>query len=80
MNKLKEGDIVTRKSYGMDLIFKVKNIISNDKDEDTIELKGVNYRISADAPMSDLVMVSKDRVKEFEEREKRITALHNSAL
>ncbi|WP_105617570.1 sporulation peptidase YabG [Vallitalea okinawensis] len=50
---LKVGDIVTRKSYGGDIYFKVKNIdwFGN------IDIVGVDYRIEADAPMNDLIPV-----------------------
>lgn len=50
---LKVGDIVTRKSYGGDIYFKVKNIdwFGN------IDIVGVDYRIEADAPMNDLILV-----------------------
>lgn len=73
---LKIGDIVTRKSYGGDLYFRIKNIdwFGN------IELVGVDYRIEADAPMSDLMLVDdttmyrsrKDAMEEIEDRIKEI--------
>lgn len=43
------GDFVTRKSYKNDLVFKIINI-----DDDTVYLKGVDVRLLADAPISDL--------------------------
>ena len=48
------GDYVTRKSYGNDIIFKILKI-----DNDTVYLKGVELRLLADAPISDLVKTEK---------------------
>ncbi len=53
VNGLKIGDIVARKSYGCDVCFKVADI--QDKDaEKMVTLKGIIYRLEADAPASDL--------------------------
>lgn len=64
MAGLKIGDIVSRKSYGGDIFFKVVNIkrIGN---ENIVTLKGITYRIEADAPESDLEVQSDKRVKEY---------------
>jgi spore coat assembly protein len=70
MNKLKIGDIVARKSYGMDVYFKVKGI-KYKAGEVIAELKGLSYRILADAPASDLVAVPESRLNEFRKKEKR---------
>ncbi|ONI47383.1 sporulation peptidase YabG [Candidatus Epulonipiscioides saccharophilum] len=48
---LKVGDYVLRKSYGKDILFKIEAI---DKYQNVI-LKGVTYRILADADIKDLV-------------------------
>lgn len=53
------GDIVVRKSYGGDIYFKITDIIGNDsstseESETKVMLKGVNHRLIADAPESDL--------------------------
>lgn len=45
MEKFKIGDIVARKSYGYDILFKITKINSND----VIELAGLSVRILADA-------------------------------
>lgn len=47
------GDVVSRKSYNHDVWFKVQDI-----SEDTVILKGLYYRLIADAHISDLVSVS----------------------
>ena len=48
MNKIKEGDIVGRKSYGKDIIFTVAKIIYKDRKEIAI-LNGLIERITADS-------------------------------
>ncbi len=48
--KLKRGDLVTRKSYNNDTIFKIMNIKN-----DIYYLKGVEIRLYADSPLEDLV-------------------------
>lgn len=63
MNDLKVGDIVARKSYGLDILFKVVDI-NNRGDENILTLKGICYRILADAPESDLILQSDQRISE----------------
>lgn len=72
MQEIKKGDIVSRNSYGNDIVFYVKRIIKlADKTEIAI-LKGMDVRVEADAPIEDLQIVSKEeqekREKELEER------------
>lgn len=43
------GDLVTRKSYNNDIIFKIEDIIDND-----VILTGINMRLCADAKVEDL--------------------------
>ncbi|PZE19194.1 sporulation peptidase YabG [Paenibacillus xerothermodurans] len=50
---MKQGDLVTRKSYGGDIIFKIQDIIQR-----KAVLRGVDYRLLADAPLHDLNMAS----------------------
>ncbi len=47
---LRQGDLVTRKSYGNDLLFRVLVLES-----DRAILCGVDYRLLADAPVDDLI-------------------------
>lgn len=63
MGIFKLGDIVARKSYGYDILFKVVDVKKSGK-EDIITLKGIAYRIQADAPESDLVLQTGQRVSE----------------
>lgn len=67
MGSLKIGDIVARKSYGQDVFFKVVNI-KNIGGENIITLKGITYRIEADAPESDLVLQPDNVVDEYNRR------------
>jgi spore coat assembly protein len=67
MSELKIGDIVARKSYGYDIFFKVVDITGR-KGERIITLKGISYRIEADAPESDLEIQPENRVREYREK------------
>ncbi len=57
MQGIKIGDIVARKSYDCDILFKVINI-RNEGLNRTYGLKGILYRIEADAPDWDLELQS----------------------
>lgn len=61
----KRDDIVVRKSYGFDILFKVIDIIEN-KGTRNYLLCGVNMRIIADAPEEDLVEASRTRIGEYD--------------
>lgn len=52
---MKQGDLVTRKSYGGDIIFKIQDIIHRHA-----ILRGVDYRLLADAPLIDLASAPYD--------------------
>lgn len=62
------GDIVGRKSYGMDLLFK---IISIDTKARTALLKGLDMRLLADASLDDLVKPEKQQLHEYRLRSSR---------
>lgn len=59
------GDIVGRKSYGMDLLFK---IVSIDTKERTALLKGLDMRLLADASLDDLVKPEQQQLQEYRMR------------
>ena len=60
--KVKKGEYVTRKSYGNDIVFVVDRII-NLKDGNAVAiLKGVTFRVEADAPLQDIEKVDESRV------------------
>jgi spore coat assemly protein len=63
MGSINVGDIVARKSYGFDILFKVIDVKKIEK-EYTAILKGLSYRIEADAPESDLIPQSDKRINE----------------
>ena len=52
------GDIVARKSYGYDVLFKVTRICG-----EMIDLIGITVRIIADAPVYDLKLISKEEIQ-----------------
>jgi spore coat assembly protein len=66
---VKPGDFVTRKSYGRDLCFVVVDV---DAESETAILKGIDVRLMADAPFSDLEAVSEDELRQFEARAARV--------
>ena len=69
MNKIRNGDIVGRKSYNQDIIFIVKDI----KNKKNVLLEGVFERIIADSDISDLKLIDKEKFeKEQETRESKI--------
>lgn len=67
MAELKIGDIVARKSYGCDVFFKVSDITTNGT-EKIVTLKGISYRIEADAPESDIELQPENKVIEYRNR------------
>lgn len=69
----RKGYMVARKSYGEDVIFIIDKIIKRKNKTDYAILKGLTIRIKADAPVSDLIVVSKEKVeKELEKVEEII--------
>ena len=64
MNDIKKGDIVVRKSYGKDIIFRVINIL-NKPEEKIAVLNGVIERVEADSKIADLELVDKQEVKDI---------------
>lgn len=54
---MKEGDIVVRKSYNRDIIFKILGFSKDEKNKKVAILKGVAFRLMADAYLDDLELV-----------------------
>ncbi|MHB1126068.1 MAG: sporulation peptidase YabG [Bacillota bacterium] len=54
MERIKPGSIVSRKSYGGDILFKVQQIIHASRGKKVALLKGLDIRLVADAPLEDL--------------------------
>lgn len=70
MNELNIGDIVSRKSYGSDILFKVTDIEESENGKRVI-LKGISFRIEADSPESDLIIQSEQIVNEHNSKMER---------
>lgn len=64
MNTINIGDIVARKSYGLDILFRVVDKKETDTCT-TFLLKGICYRLEADASPDDLILQSEKRVNEY---------------
>lgn len=50
---MKHGNLVLRKSYGGDIVFRIEHIVS-----EYAILKGINFRLLADSPLRDLEVVT----------------------
>ncbi|MGL4336953.1 MAG: sporulation peptidase YabG [Turicibacter sp.] len=61
---IKVGDIVGRLSYESDTMFRIERIVGN-----TAYLKGVFFRLTADAPLDDLEVISSEEYERAEEVE-----------
>ncbi|MGB4231707.1 MAG: sporulation peptidase YabG [bacterium] len=64
MGKISIGDIVGRKSYQMDIFFKVVDIVGEGPQARAL-LKGLDVRLCADAPLADLEPVPLERLRAF---------------
>ena len=62
---MKIGDIVTRKSYNKDIIFKIVGFGIDNKNEKIAILKGVAFRVIADAYLEDLEVVKVSDIKQI---------------
>jgi spore coat assembly protein len=60
---IKVGDLVGRRSYGCDVVFRVHEI-KHQNDKCIIILKGVNLRIIADAPEGDIIKLPLSKINE----------------
>ena len=63
--KVKNGDYVTRESHGNDILFNVEKVIKLSNGKENAILKGVTYRIKADAPLDDLCIIKKEEALEL---------------
>ncbi|MDD3303466.1 MAG: sporulation peptidase YabG [Clostridia bacterium] len=70
METFKVGDVVARKSYNLDVLFKITRINANGM----VDLAGLTVRIIADAPDYDLQHISK------EETDKRVLNTEKSRV
>ena len=67
---LKIGDIVSRKSYGSDILFKVVDIKREGGNKIAV-LNGLCFRLEADAPETDLVIRNEEYVRNYNEKMER---------
>ncbi|MBC8080557.1 MAG: sporulation peptidase YabG [Gorillibacterium sp.] len=64
---MQQGDLVVRHSYGGDVTFSIYQIAGNEA-----RLKGVDIRLLADAPVSDLLPASQQRILKNIEEDRRM--------
>ncbi|HUS88127.1 MAG TPA: sporulation peptidase YabG [Desulfosporosinus sp.] len=69
---LRVGDIVARFSHRQDIFFHVDQIHENLKGEGSAILKGLNIRLLADAPVSDLIAKSPVEVANYEREDNKM--------
>lgn len=61
--EIRKGDIVGRISYNKDILFYVDRIIKEKNGKSYAILKGIQYRIEANAPMEDLEKIEKTQIE-----------------
>lgn len=69
--EIAKGDIVVRLSYGKDIFFKVESI---DRQKATASLRGLDVRLYADAPLSDLVKPGIGEIANFRAKSMKLQA------
>ena len=62
MEKIKKGDIVSRKSHKFDVLFSVERIVRNNNGVQIAILKGITARIVADACIDDLIVIDNKKL------------------
>ena len=67
---LKVGDIVSRRSYGGDILFK---IIEINRSSQTALLKGIHVRLLADSPLEDLYTPERKNILQLDVSQRRAT-------
>lgn len=73
MERIKKGDIVSRNSYGNDILFVVYQIVRGKNQRDIYLLKGLTMRIEADSNVEDLRLIENNVARKKEEQlEKRL--------
>ncbi|NLY49859.1 MAG: sporulation peptidase YabG [Firmicutes bacterium] len=69
MENIQQGDIVARRSYKGDVFFKVMEILFEEAGDRAVAiLKGLDVRLIADAPLTDLRKVGSVELREFKEK------------
>ncbi len=62
---IKVGDIVGRKSYGLDIYFKVLDICEDDDGNQIAYLKGLDMRLCANGPLDDLTKIEPNKLADY---------------
>ncbi|WP_347489619.1 sporulation peptidase YabG [Desulfoscipio sp. XC116] len=62
---IKVGDVVGRKSYGMDVYFKVMEIHNDKFGNSMARLNGLDMRLCANAPLTDLVKIEPGKIADY---------------
>lgn len=57
MGEVKIGEVVGRKSYNKDIFFRVTDLCKDDNGKKYCRLKGIHFRLYADAPLEDLIRI-----------------------
>jgi spore coat assembly protein len=57
------GDLVVRKSYGADIVFKVVDMTVDERERSCCILKGLHLRLFADSPIDDLKRVDAENLR-----------------
>lgn len=65
MNRIKQGDVVGRRSYNSDIYFKVIEFLEDDAGNKYARLKGIDIRLCATAPVDDLEKIDSAKVNEY---------------
>lgn len=65
MAEIKVGDVVGRKSYNMDIYFKVTEIVTDESQNKWARLKGLDMRLCATAPQDDLVLIEPNKIADY---------------
>ena len=65
---MKIGDIVARKSYNKDIVFKIAGFSIDESNQKVAILKGIAFRIIADAYLDDLEIVKLPDIKEVKKK------------
>lgn len=59
------GDLVGRKSHGLDILFKIESFSADGK---TVYLKGTDLRLIADAPYEDLELLNAGEINRHRQK------------
>jgi len=72
---MKQGDLVVRKSYGGDVTFRIEAFM-----KDLVIIKGIDFRLLADAPTNDLMPVTEGKPLHYKEEQAFIRAKESTRL